>query len=134
MSESRSRPSTTATNVSKRTDSTLERAIGGSTLPGKGELLYTGPEGVRNHLVRRLEHRYVGIGSFSDEQTAEAFYLQRPAQETPFPNSKQASPGSIGWGLPVTGDPRSWPLHLQISSEEELKTSEENFKIIFHRR
>lgn len=42
MSESRSRPSTTATSVSKRTDSTLERAIGGSTLPGKGELLYTG--------------------------------------------------------------------------------------------
>ncbi|KAJ8035924.1 hypothetical protein HOLleu_19749 [Holothuria leucospilota] len=130
MSE-KSRPSTTATTVSRQTDSTLEAK---TNRLGKGELLYTGPQGKRNHIVRRLSHSFIGIGTASSELTAEALYLQRPAKDTPFPNSKQTMPGSIGWGLPTTGDPRNWPLHMRICTEEELQKSKESFEIIFHRR
>ena len=54
----------------------------------------------------------------SAEKSTELKYLYRGAEGQQFPVTKAAIPGAIGWGLPEKGDPRSWPVHMNIKSEQ----------------
>ncbi|XP_071492963.1 uncharacterized protein [Diadema antillarum] len=102
---------------------------------GKGELLYTGPEGKRQHRVYVLpEHRVIGIGAQSAEHTTELMYLYRMPGGTKFPEQMARKPGAIGWGIPERGDPRTWPVHMKLRSEEEMKESIAMDKLIYQRR
>ena len=60
----------------------------------------------------------VGIGAHSAEQTTELLYLCRAPEGVKFPEQLAKKPGAIGWGIPPKGDPRTWPVHMQLRSEE----------------
>ena len=65
----------------------------------------TGPDGICDHSVTvEPEHRYVGIGTMSQEGTSEVDYLWRAAPSTNFPRPKSAGVGEIGWSVPVDQD------------------------------
>ncbi|KAL4239403.1 hypothetical protein ACF0H5_000219 [Mactra antiquata] len=73
--------------------------------PWKGRVLYTGPDGICDHRVTvEPEHRYVGIGTMSEEGTSETDYLWRAAPSTPFPRPKTSKVGEIGWSVPEKQD------------------------------
>ncbi|XP_038058467.1 uncharacterized protein C4orf45-like [Patiria miniata] len=127
----KSRPSTCASSNSRETWMTAR----GTTRMGKGILVFTGPEGRKNQDVKVNEdNRYVGIGETSPEKSSELLYLYRPATGAPFHRAKSDIPGSIGWGMPRTGDPRTWPVHLNICSQEEFKKSRESAEGIWNNR
>ncbi|WAQ95668.1 CD045-like protein [Mya arenaria] len=76
--------------------------------PWRGRVLYTGPDGNCDHRVTvEPEHRYVGIGTMSEEGTSETDYLWRAAPSTPFPRPRTAGVGEIGWSVP---DFQDWTL------------------------
>ncbi|XP_060578056.1 protein SPMIP2-like [Ruditapes philippinarum] len=73
--------------------------------PWKGRVLYTGPDGNCDHRVTvEPEHRYVGIGTMSEEGTSETDYLWRPAPSTPFHRPRTSKVGEIGWCVPNNQD------------------------------
>ncbi|XP_033625396.1 uncharacterized protein C4orf45-like [Asterias rubens] len=127
----KSRPSTCASSNSRETWMTAR----GSNRMGKGILVFTGPDGRKNQDVKIPEDkRYIGIGEVSAEKSSELIYLYRPATGAPFHRAKADIPGSIGWGLPRKGDPRTWPVHMNICSEEEFKTTRKNSEGIWNNR
>eukprot|EP00118_Oscarella_pearsei_P026128 m.309452 g.309452 ORF g.309452 m.309452 type:complete len:147 (+) comp46538_c0_seq1:78-518(+) len=66
---------------------------------GKGQVLFTGPDGIGDFHAKVEEQRYVGIGTMSPEGTSDVNYLCRPAPECPPPAPKGACVGEVGWGL-----------------------------------
>lgn len=102
---------------------------------GKGILLYTGPEGKRQHHTRvEPEHRIVGIGTHSAEQTTELLYLCRAPEGVKFAEQMAKKPGAIGWGIPPSGDPRKWPVHMNLRTEEEMQEAFAVDRAIYERR
>ena len=55
--------------------------VGGEKKP-KGQLIYTGPDGIGDHKVTVLPTRYVGHTTASPEHTGDVNYICRPAQVT----------------------------------------------------
>ncbi|XP_054751696.1 uncharacterized protein LOC129257407 [Lytechinus pictus] len=129
---SRPRPGTSASSTSSKetwmTTQNVHRM-------GKGVLLYTGPEGKRQQRVHvEPEHRGVGIGTYSREQTSELLYLCRAPEGVKFAEQMAKKPGAIGWGIPPKGDPRKWPVHMKLRSEEEMQESFAVDQAIYQRR
>ncbi|XP_068707284.1 protein SPMIP2-like isoform X1 [Montipora foliosa] len=72
---------------------------------GRGDVLFTGPDGIRDHQATVLNpNTYVGIGTMSPEGTSDLNYLWRPSRGCPHPVPKSAKVGGIGWGLQFYSD------------------------------
>jgi len=77
--------------------------FGGDRL-GRGAVLFTGPDGIRDHHTSvNGEHRYVGEGAMSVEGSSEVDYLWR-ARQMPHPRPKSHCVGEVGWGIPAYAD------------------------------
>jgi len=65
---------------------------------GKGQVLFTGPDGNSNFRSTVLgPSRYIGIGDMSPEGTSELSYLWRPSKTASHPLSRSFKVGEIGW-------------------------------------
>lgn len=86
---------------------------------GRGEVLFTGPDGIRDHQASVLDpNTYVGIGTMSPEGTSDLNYLWRPSRGCPHPLPKSAKVGEVGWGLQFYTD------HSHLRSRHQIKRGE----------
>lgn len=68
--------------------------------PKSGRVLFTGPDGVRDHSTDVLQPaRYIGIGVMSPEGTSELSYLWRASDTTKHPLPKIKFVGEVGWNV-----------------------------------
>eukprot|EP00117_Sycon_ciliatum_P014417 scpid79989/ scgid14683/ Uncharacterized protein C4orf45 homolog len=72
---------------------------------GKGRMIFTGPQGTRDHRMTLLDGTHTGEGFETPEKTSDLNYLLR-ASEDHIPSRKSQSVpfGSIGWGIPKKQD------------------------------
>ncbi|KAL3841334.1 hypothetical protein ACJMK2_019495 [Sinanodonta woodiana] len=64
----------------------------------QGPVLFTGPNGSRDHRVAvQSDFQMVGIGARSREITSQISYLNRDAPGASFPKAKNGQVGEIGW-------------------------------------
>jgi hypothetical protein len=70
----------------------------------KGEVLFTGPDGVGNYKVEVKEASYIGHSTMSPEATSDTRYLCRGATGCPHPTSRSHKVGEVGWGVPTNVD------------------------------
>ncbi|XP_034967954.2 protein SPMIP2 [Zootoca vivipara] len=78
------------------------RALTSSTpLYSGNRMIFTGPDGLRNHRSRLPETTlYIGAATAPEEGTSEAGYLWRPAPRNPPPwYHRSCYVGEIGWGV-----------------------------------
>ncbi|XP_073239186.1 uncharacterized protein [Porites lutea] len=93
---------------------------------GRGEVLFTGPDGIRDHQATVLDpNTYVGIGTMSPEGTSDLNYLWRPSKSCPHPLPKSAKVGEIGWGLQFYTDYRQLKSGHQIKRGEFRQATED---------
>ncbi|CAH1795083.1 unnamed protein product [Owenia fusiformis] len=116
---SRRRHDSETTSASQKTDTTWRYSVFGPERLGKGAMLFTGPDGIRDHRVTaqpESEHRWVGEDTMSAEGTSEVSYLWRSPRGF-FPlRPKSACVGEVGWCHPrLTERP---PLASQIQLGE----------------
>lgn len=93
---------------------------------GRGEVLFTGPDGIRDHDTAVLDpNTYVGIGTMSPEGSSDLNYLWRPSKGCAFPLPKSAKVGEIGWGLQFYKDRRHLRSGHQIKHGEFRQATED---------
>lgn len=93
---------------------------------GRGEVLFTGPDGIRDHQASVLDpNTYVGIGTMSPEGTSDLNYLWRPSRGCPHPLPKSTKVGEIGWGLQFYTDYRQLRSGHQIKRGEFRQATED---------
>ncbi|XP_033644458.1 uncharacterized protein LOC117304072 [Asterias rubens] len=111
--------------TSMRSDATWLTQNGTHNM-GKGEMLFTGPGGVRNyrpHVV--TDDRMVGIGTMSQEGTSELRYIWRGGPGSPHPVSRGKWAGEIGWLVPPYVDWKNFTSGKQIKMGDFRKAQEE---------
>ena len=85
---------------SMRTDASLRCSAFETNRLGGGPMLFTGPDGIRDHRQRVVvDYRYIGEGTISPEGSCESGYLWRSPANTPHPRPKSRKVGEIGWGV-----------------------------------
>ncbi|PFX17924.1 uncharacterized protein C4orf45-like isoform X1 [Stylophora pistillata] len=93
---------------------------------GRGEVLFTGPDGIRDHDTTVLDpNTYVGIGTMSPEGTSDLNYLWRPSKGCTHPLPKSAKVGEIGWGLQFYKDRHHLRSGHQIKHGEFRQATED---------
>ncbi|KAH9512857.1 hypothetical protein Btru_036776 [Bulinus truncatus] len=71
------------------------------TQPDRGNVIYTGPEGVGNYRPHLADDIHViGIGENSPLFSSDTSYLFRPPPGASSQRPRCALPGEIGWGIP----------------------------------
>jgi len=107
------------------TDKTWRYSVFGGERLGRGAVLFTGPDGIRDHHVSvSPEHRYVGEGAMSVEGSSEVDYLWR-AEKMPHPRPKSHCVGEVGWGIPDYADRLPARSGRQIALGEFRKAVED---------
>ena len=97
-----------------------------------GRVLFTGPDGVRDHRVNVLEPaRYIGIGVMSPEGTSELSYLWRAAVTTKHPLSKMKNVGEIGWNVEGGSDIRDLKKRKPLLTGEFRQLSEDRHSHLY---
>ncbi|XP_065884621.1 protein SPMIP2-like [Dysidea avara] len=84
----------------------------------KGIVLYSGPDGVKDHQTRVKDPQWVGHGTASPESTSNLNYLCRAPKDNPPPEPKSARVGEVGWGVPRLTD----YSNLKSGHQIQLKT------------
>ncbi|XP_072051547.1 uncharacterized protein [Amphiura filiformis] len=121
------RSSATSTRSSVGTNATWLTQNGKHAM-GKGQVLYTGPSGIRDYKVNVVtDDRMVGIGTMSAEGSAEINYIWREAPGTAPPIRRSAFVGEVGWLIPQFKDWRSFTSGHQITQSEFSKAQDEKF-------
>lgn len=93
---------------------------------GRGEVLFTGPDGIRDHQATVLDpNTYVGLGTMSPEGTSNLNYLWRPSRGSSHPVAKSAKVGEIGWGLQFYTDYQLLRSGHQIKLGEFRQSTED---------
>eukprot|EP00795_Rhopilema_esculentum_P005061 gene5061-173_t len=85
---------------------------------GRGKVLFTGPDGVKDHETKICDAEYIGIGTASRESTGNLSYLWRAATHTPHPSSRGCQVGDIGWHS------RGYMDRRLLSSRQQIKLGE----------
>ena len=85
--------------------------------------IWAGPDGARNHHLKRLHAEYTGIGEQSSEKTSNLGYMFRTPTNYPFPRGKQGRLGEIGGAVQLLNitrnDGNTW--HLCVSCHTPIK-------------
>ncbi|XP_028408396.1 uncharacterized protein C4orf45-like [Dendronephthya gigantea] len=66
---------------------------------GKGAVLFTGPDAIKDHKTKILNATATGIGTLSPEGTSDLEYVLRAARGCPHPRPKSVKVGEIGWDV-----------------------------------
>eukprot|EP00112_Aurelia_sp_Birch-Aquarium-sp1_P012885 Seg2716.1 transcript_id=Seg2716.1/GoldUCD/mRNA.D3Y31 product="putative protein C4orf45-like" protein_id=Seg2716.1/GoldUCD/D3Y31 len=64
---------------------------------GKGHVVFTGPDGNKDHKTTILVPTYVGQVPAPKEHTGELYYIWRGARTTPHPRPRGFKVGEVGW-------------------------------------
>ena len=64
-------------------------------------LSIAGPDGMRDHNVRRMNDEFTGTGERSFERTGNLSYMFRTAKDVPFPKGKHGRLGEIGGEIEI---------------------------------
>jgi len=86
--------------LSNRTNTTWRADVFGKPRLNRGAMVFTGPDGLRQHRQSVLDPDYVGEGNWgwTPERTSSAFYVMRAAPETPHPRPKSSYSDAYGFG------------------------------------
>jgi hypothetical protein len=102
----------------------LAESPGGWRL-GKGQVLFTGPDGVGDFRVKVEDQQHIGIGTMSPEGTSDVRYLSRSGPNCPHPLPKGQRVGEVGWGVPKLSDTSLWKTKRQITLGEFRQAAED---------
>ncbi|XP_062518666.1 protein SPMIP2-like [Corticium candelabrum] len=102
----------------------LAQSPDGSRL-GKGQVLFTGPDGIGNYTVNVKEQSSIGIGTMSPEGTSDVRYLSRAGPNCTHPPAKSYYVGEVGWGVPKLSDPTPWTTKHQMTLGELRQAAED---------
>eukprot|EP00057_Strongylocentrotus_purpuratus_P017301 XP_011671775.1 PREDICTED: uncharacterized protein LOC592577 isoform X2 [Strongylocentrotus purpuratus] len=95
---------------------------------GKGQILFTGPSGIRDYKVNVVtDDRMVGIGTMSQEGTSDLQYIWRGAPGAPPPRRRSQWVGEVGWFIPPYHDTKNTLSGNQIQLKVFRKAQEEKY-------
>ncbi|XP_072164629.1 uncharacterized protein [Diadema setosum] len=95
---------------------------------GKGQILFTGPSGIRDYKVNVVtDDRMVGIGTMSPEGTSALQYIWRGAPGSAPPQRRATWVGEIGWFIPPFHDYKNTTSGNQIQLRVFRKAQEEKY-------
>lgn len=95
---------------------------------GKGQVLFTGPSGIRDYKVNVVtDDRMVGIGTMSPEGTSALQYIWRGTPGVAPPRRRSQWVGEIGWFIPPFHDTKNTMSGNQIQLRVFRKAQEEKY-------
>ncbi|XP_063969329.1 uncharacterized protein LOC135157495 isoform X1 [Lytechinus pictus] len=101
---------------------------GGANPMGKGQILFTGPSGIRDYKVKVVtDDRMVGIGTMSPEGTSALQYIWRGAPGAAPPRRRSQWVGEVGWFIPPFHDYKNTLSGNQIQLKVFRKAQEEKY-------
>ncbi|XP_038061642.1 uncharacterized protein LOC119732262 [Patiria miniata] len=127
VSSSRRSSSVSHGGSSVRSDATWLTQKGTHNM-GKGQMLFTGPGGVRDYKAHVVpDYHMVGIGTMSREGTSDLKYIWRGASGSPHPVSRGKWAGEVGWLIPPFVDWKNITSGKQIKMETFRQAQEDKY-------
>ncbi|XP_022092442.1 uncharacterized protein LOC110980230 [Acanthaster planci] len=127
VTDSRRSSSVSHGGSSVRSDATWLTQKGTHNM-GKGQMLFTGPGGVRDYKAHVVtDYHMVGIGTMSREGTSDLRYIWRGAPGSPHPVSRGKWAGEVGWLIPPFVDWKNITSGKQITMGDFRRAQEDKY-------